>query len=66
VRPREGKPFAGRVGAAGEDAVTLLVDGSLRKVRYADVDRAAVEVEFKPAPESEVALLNGNVAEDPR
>ena len=61
VRPREGKPFTGRVGAAGEDAVTLLVDGSLRQVRYADVERAAVEVEFKPAPETEVALLS----EDP-
>ena len=35
----------------------MLVDGALRRVRYADVERAAVEVEFKPAPESEVALL---------
>jgi ribosome maturation factor RimP len=58
VRPREGTPFTGRVGAAGEDAVTMLVDGTLRQVRYADVERAAVEVEFKPAPESEVALLS--------
>ena len=58
VRPVEGKPFTGRVGAAGEDAVTMLVDGALRQVRYADVERAAVEVEFKPAPESEVALLS--------
>ena len=31
VRPREGKPFTGRVGAAGEDAVTMLVDGALRR-----------------------------------
>ena len=58
VRPNEGKPFSGRVGKAGEDAVTLLVDGALRRVRYADIQRAAVEVEFKPAPESEVALLS--------
>ena len=65
VRPREGKPFTGRVGAAGEDAVTLLVDGSLRQVRYADVERAAVEVEFKPAAETEVALLAETTAEDP-
>jgi len=62
VRPREGKPFTGRVGAAEEDAVTMLVDGSLRRVPYADIDRAAVEVEFKPAPETEVALLS----EDPQ
>jgi ribosome maturation factor RimP len=64
VRPCEGRPFTGRVGAAGEDAVTLLVDGALRRVRYADVERAAVEVEFKPAPESEVALLTQDVSED--
>jgi len=50
------------VGAAGEDAVTMLVDGALRQIRYADVERAAVEVEFKPAPETEVALLS----EDPQ
>jgi ribosome maturation factor RimP len=59
-------PFVGRVGAAGEDAVTMLVDGALRRVRYADVDRAAVEVEFKPAPESEVALLAETNPEDPQ
>jgi ribosome maturation factor RimP len=65
VRPREGKPFTGRVGAADEDAVTMLVEGALRRVRYADIDRAAVEVEFKPAPESEVALLAETNAGDP-
>lgn len=60
VRPVEGEAFAGRVGAAGEDAVTLLVDGALREVRYADVARAAVEVEFTPAPDAEIALLGGD------
>jgi len=65
VRPREGKPFTGRVGAADEDAVTMLVDGALRRVRYAEVDRAAVEVEFKPAPESEVAMLAETNPGDP-
>jgi len=59
VRPTDGEPFTGRVGAAGDDAVTLLVDGRLRQVRYADVARAAVEVEFKPAPDAEIALLEG-------
>jgi ribosome maturation factor RimP len=66
VRPREGKPFTGRVGAAGEDAVTMLVDGALRQIRYADVERAAVEVEFKPAPETEVALLAETNPGDPQ
>jgi len=57
VRPRQGAAFSGRVGDVGADAVTLLVDGKLRQVRYADIEHAAVEVEFKPAPEAEVALL---------
>jgi ribosome maturation factor RimP len=58
VRPRVGDPFEGRVGAAGEDAVTLLVGGALREVRYADVAHAAVEVEFAPPPEKDLALLD--------
>ena len=62
VRPVAGtapadEPFTGRVGAAGDDAVTLLVGGVLREVRYADVAHAAVEVEFAPPPEKELALL---------
>jgi ribosome maturation factor RimP len=57
VRLHDGTTFTGRVGAAGEDAVTMLVDGSLREVRYADVAHAGVQVEFRQAPEAEVALL---------
>jgi ribosome maturation factor RimP len=58
VRPRVGDPFSGRVGPAGDDAVTLLVEGALREVRYADVAHAAVEVEFAPPPEKDLALLD--------
>jgi ribosome maturation factor RimP len=54
--------FAGRVGDAGEESVTLLVDGKLRQVRYADVVHAAVEVEFAPPPAKEVALLDPGAA----
>jgi ribosome maturation factor RimP len=70
VRPQPGSAlgdavFAGRVGTAGEEAVTLLVDGRLREVRYADVAHAAVDVEFAPPPAREIALLDpGAVAED--
>lgn len=56
--------FAGRVGTAGEEAVTLLVDGRLREVRYADVAHAAVEVEFTPPPEREIAMLAPGAAEE--
>jgi ribosome maturation factor RimP len=65
VRPRDGEPFQGRVGRAGDDAVTLLVDGALRQMRYADVAHAAVEVEFAPPPEKDLALLDPGALLDP-
>lgn len=57
VRPRDGEPFAGRVGAAGEESVQLLVAGALRTVRYDDIAHAAVEVEFNRPPASEIEAL---------
>ena len=57
IRLHDDTRFSGRVGAAGEEAVTMLVDGRLREVRYADVAHAGVQVEFRQAPEAEVALL---------
>jgi ribosome maturation factor RimP len=69
VRPQPGSALgdavlAGRVGTADEEAVTLLVDGRLREVRYADLAHAAVEVEFAPPPEKEIALLDPEEAEE--
>jgi ribosome maturation factor RimP len=66
VRPHAGDPFQGRVGAAGDAAVTMLVDGALREVRYADVTHAAVEVEFAPPPAKDLALLDpdGSAADE--
>jgi ribosome maturation factor RimP len=69
VRPQPGSPlgdavFAGRVGAAGDTSVTLLVDGRLREVRYADVAHAAVEVEFAAPPTKEIALLDPGAIEE--
>ena len=63
VRPHPGtplgsEPFEGRVGTAGDAAVTMLVGGALREVRYADVAHAAVEVEFAPPPEKDLAILD--------
>jgi ribosome maturation factor RimP len=53
----EGRKVVGRIGDAGDDAVTVLVDGALREVRYAEVERAVVRVEFKHPPADELAAL---------
>lgn len=65
VRTHDGTTFACRVGEAGADAVTVVVDGKLRQLRYADVAHAAVEVEFKPAPDAELAILRGTTDTTP-
>ncbi|WP_298183256.1 ribosome maturation factor RimP [Saccharomonospora sp.] len=57
VTPHEGAAYVGRVGAAGEDSVRILVDGEVRDLRYADVRKAVVEVEFKQPPAEELKLL---------
>ncbi|HZG89779.1 MAG TPA: ribosome maturation factor RimP [Pseudonocardia sp.] len=63
VRLHDGSTLTGRVGAAGEDAVTLLVRGELRELRYADVAHAGVQVEFRPPPDAEVQRLSGAAAD---
>lgn len=60
VRLHDGTTLTGRVGRAGDDAVTLLVGGQLRELRYGDVAHAGVQVEFKPAPEAEIRMLTGD------
>ena len=62
VRLHDGTAFTGRVGEAGADAVTVLVGGKLRELRYADVAHAAVQIEFRPAPEAEIRMLTGERA----
>ncbi len=46
VRPREGSVFTGRVVDADEDAAVLDVAGEKRRVDFADVAKATVQVEF--------------------
>lgn len=62
VRPHEGAEFTGRVGASDDEQVEMLVDGVLRPVRYADVAKAVVEVEFKQPPVAEMAMLEGRAS----
>jgi len=64
VRCLDGKTFQGRVGRAGEESVTLLVDGVCRELAYADVTHASVQVEFRPPPEGELRLLGVTPAGD--
>ncbi|OLR94677.1 ribosome maturation factor RimP [Actinokineospora bangkokensis] len=70
VRPREGAEFTGRVGDADADpdgGVTLLVGGAeLRRVGYAEIASATVQIEFKQPPAAELAVLGGSDEEDAR
>ena len=56
VRTQDDKYLA-RVGDADDEGVELLVDGRLRRVGYAEIEHAVIEVEFKKPPEAEIAKL---------
>lgn len=56
IRTAEDKYLA-RVGDADDDGVELLVDGQLRRVGYAEIEHAVIEVEFKEPPSAEIAKL---------
>lgn len=58
VAVRQGEDsFLARVGDADADGVELLVDGQLRRVEYAEIEHAVIEVEFKEPPAAEIAKL---------
>jgi ribosome maturation factor RimP len=44
---REGEPVTGRVTATDDDGALLDVEGAQRRVEYAEVKKAKVQVEFK-------------------
>jgi ribosome maturation factor RimP len=62
VSPHEGAGFVGRVGYAGDDAARLLVSGEIRDVRYRDVAKAVIEIEFKQPPTEDLKLLDEDAA----
>lgn len=43
----EGEVVTGRIGASDEEEVTLDVEGDPRALRYADIAKALVQIEFK-------------------
>lgn len=49
--------FLARAGDADDDGVELLADGQLRRVAYADIEHAVIEVEFSEPPAAEIATL---------
>jgi ribosome maturation factor RimP len=56
VTPADGEPVTGRIVRAGEDGVTLLVEGAETTIPYAGVSRAVVQVEFsRPAAVDDTA-----------
>jgi ribosome maturation factor RimP len=55
----DGGELLGRIGDCDDDGVILLASGTLRRVRYAELRRAVVEVEFRPPPAAELAALDG-------
>lgn len=57
ITPHEGPAFFGRVGYAGPDSARVLVDGEIRGVRYRDVAKAVIEIEFKQPPTEDLKLL---------
>lgn len=56
--------LVGRVGDCDDEGVTLLVAGAVRRVPYATLDRAVVEVEFSPPPAAEIAALDAAAQQD--
>jgi ribosome maturation factor RimP len=66
VRPHDGPEFTGRVGGSDDDGVDLLVDGTLRRVRYSTVARATVEVEFRQPPAAELLMLERSSQHQPK
>lgn len=62
IRRRDGSELVGRLGPCDATAAVVLVDGRLHTVRYADVDHAAVEVEFRQPPPEELSVVSGAAA----
>jgi ribosome maturation factor RimP len=54
VTPRSGERLQGRVVAADDEAATISVEGAERRVAYADVSRAVVQVEFTRLDEADL------------
>ncbi len=50
VTPHDGEPVIGRITASDDTGAVLDVDGAERRVEYAEVKKAKVQIEFKKEP----------------
>lgn len=57
VHLADGSELVGRAGEADDDGVLVLVSGEVRRLAYADIDRAVVQVEFQQPPADELKEL---------
>ncbi|MDQ2710388.1 MAG: ribosome maturation factor RimP [Actinomycetota bacterium] len=62
----EGRTVTGRVGRAGDTSVQVLLDGVPTEVRYAEVERAVVRVEFRQPPAADLRALGVGLEPDHR
>ena len=60
VHPHNGAEFVGRVGAADDHGVRMLVNGAVRRVEYRDIAKAVVEVEFRSPSVEDLRLLESS------
>ncbi|HKR49142.1 MAG TPA: ribosome maturation factor RimP [Pseudonocardiaceae bacterium] len=60
----DGAELVGRIGDCDDEGVMLLVSGALRRMRYVELRRAVVEVEFRQPPAAELVALNGAQRQD--
>jgi ribosome maturation factor RimP len=64
VKPADGAEFIGRVGCSGEDSARLLVGEAIRDVRYGEITKAVIEIEFKQPASAELKLLDDDARGD--
>jgi ribosome maturation factor RimP len=51
VQPHDGDPVTGRITASDDDGAVLDIDGAERRIGYAEVKKAKVQIEFKKGTE---------------
>jgi ribosome maturation factor RimP len=64
VRLADGGELVARAGDADGNAVTLLIDGTPRRVPFAEIDRAVMQVEFAEPPAAEIEALTSTGLDD--